>query len=269
MELREIIGRLLDGEIQPDQAERLLEQEVRRRSYEEYVQGFARLDVYRDRRTGIPEVIYAESKEPKEAAELLIRMAQERGWAMATRVGEECLKEIQMVLPPEYEIKAYPKARVIAIRRTDFHPESPGGRIGILAAGTADIPVAEEARAIACEMGCEVISAYDVGVAGIHRLLEPLKDMLEKEAVAIVVVAGMEGALPTVVRSLVDVPVIGVPTSVGYGYGGKGEGALMTMLQSCSPGLVVVNIDNGFGAGATAALIARRVAKERGREKDR
>jgi NCAIR mutase (PurE)-related protein len=112
-------------------------------------------------------------------------------------------------------------------------------------------------------MGCKVLAHYDVGIAGIHRLLEPLREIVTNEVSAIVVVAGMEGALPSVVRGLVAVPVIGVPTSTGYGYGGQGHGALMTMLQSCAPGLTVVNIDNGFGAGATAALIANRVAAAR------
>jgi len=130
-----------------------------------------------------------------------------------------------------------------------------------MTAGTSDIRVAEEARVVAEEMGCEVVTAYDVGIAGFHRHIGPLRRMLREGVDAIVVVAGMEGALPSVVASLVDVPVIGVPTSVGYGLGGKGVGALTTMLQSCSPGLCVVNIDNGVGAGALAALIARRVAR--------
>jgi hypothetical protein len=131
----------------------------------------------------------------------------------------------------------------------------------VLAAGTSDIPAAEEAKVTAEVMGCQVLAYYDVGIAGIHRLMEPLRETLVQDVSAIVVVAGMEGALPSVVRGLVPVPVIGVPTSTGYGYGGKGEAALMTMLQSCAPGLTVVNIDNGFGAGATAALIANGVAQ--------
>jgi NCAIR mutase (PurE)-related protein len=127
--------------------------------------------------------------------------------------------------------------------------------------GTSDVVVAEEARTIAEEMGCEVITAYDVGIAGFHRHIKPLKRMLQEGVDAIVVVAGMEGALPSVIASLVDVPVIGVPTSVGYGFGAGGVGALTTMLQSCSPGMCVVNIDNGVGAGALAALIAHQVAR--------
>jgi pyridinium-3,5-biscarboxylic acid mononucleotide synthase len=137
------------------------------------------------------------------------------------------------------------------------------GKIGVLTAGTSDIPVAEEAATIAEVMGCGVIRGYDVGVAGIHRLLDPLKDMIRQDVACVVVVAGMEGALPSVVAGMVGVPVIGVPTSIGYGLGAGGIGALTTMLQSCAPGLVVVNIDNGFNAGATAAIISKmRTAKD-------
>ncbi|MEM2961142.1 MAG: nickel pincer cofactor biosynthesis protein LarB, partial [Candidatus Bathyarchaeia archaeon] len=131
------------------------------------------------------------------------------------------------------------------------------------AAGTSDIPIAEEAKLIAEEMGCEVFSIYDVGVAGIHRLFEPLKRMVIEDVDVIVVVAGREGALASVVAGLVDVPIIATPTSVGYGFGDKGLSALTAMLQSCSLGLAVVNIDNGIAAGSIAALIANRAAKFR------
>jgi hypothetical protein len=150
---------------------------------------------------------------------------------------------------------------MVVINKPNHKIEKNKGKVGIISAGTSDIPVAEEARVTTEVLGCKTITAYDVGVAGIHRLFPPLEDMLKEEVACIIVVAGMEGALPTVVKSLVDIPVIGVPTSIGYGYGGKGVSALMTMLQSCSPGLVVVNIDNGFGAGCAAVLIAKRKNK--------
>ncbi len=132
-----------------------------------------------------------------------------------------------------------------------------------MAAGTSDIPVAEEARIVAEEMGCEVMTAYDVGVAGIHRLFLPLKGMIEKDVDTIIVVAGREGALPTVVAGIVDIPIIAVPTSIGYGLGEKGVSALTAMLQACSLGLAVVNIDNGVAAGTIASLIANRIAEAR------
>ena len=135
--------------------------------------------------------------------------------------------------------------------------------MGILSAGTSDIPIAAEASLIAAEMGATVLEAWDVGVAGLHRLVSPLERFAAAEVDVIVVAAGMDGALPSVVAGLVDVPVIGLPTSVGYGLGAGGVGALTTMLQSCAPGLVVVNIDNGIGAGSTAALIANRSAAGR------
>ena len=131
----------------------------------------------------------------------------------------------------------------------------------MITAGTSDIPYAREVEAIAKVVGVESLSFFDVGVAGIHRLIAPLKQILEKDVDVIVVLAGMEGALPTVIASLVDIPVIGVPIPTGYGYGGEGITALSSMLQSCAPGLAVVNIGNGLGAGAIAALIARRRVK--------
>jgi NCAIR mutase (PurE)-related protein len=134
-------------------------------------------------------------------------------------------------------------------------------RIGIIAAGTSDIGVAEEARLVAKAMDCQVIASYDVGIAGIHRIFPTLKEMVIQNVGAIVVVAGMEGALASVVASVVDIPVVGVPTSIGYGFGAKGIAALASMLQSCTLGLAVVNIDNGIGAGAYAASIAKRMIK--------
>ena len=132
------------------------------------------------------------------------------------------------------------------------------GKIGVLTAGTSDIPVAEEAKEAAKLMGCEVLIDYDVGIAGIHRIAKPLKKMLNEDVCCIIVIAGMEGALPSVVASLVDVPVIGVPTSTGYGIK---ETPLLTMLHSCAPGLAVVNMDNGFGAGIFAGLMAYNIYK--------
>jgi hypothetical protein len=136
--------------------------------------------------------------------------------------------------------------------------------VGVLTAGTSDVPVAEEAALLCREMGCTVYTAYDVGVAGLHRLFEPLRLMLDEAQVdVLIVVAGMDGALPSVVAGLVDVPVVGLPTSIGYGVGGGGMAALYSMLQTCAPGLSVVNIDNGIGAGAVAGLIANRAAAAR------
>jgi pyridinium-3,5-biscarboxylic acid mononucleotide synthase len=224
------------------------------------LEGFAKLDVHRSERTGIPEAIFAEGKTTEQVVEALRRMATDAGLALATRVSDPCAAAIKRSLGSRFHIDRVSLARTVVVSKKGSTLVSTGGIIAILAAGTSDIPTAEEARVTAETMGCKVLAHYDVGIAGIHRLLEPLKNVVSQGVSAIVVVAGMEGALPSVVRGLVAVPVIGVPTSTGYGYGGHGQAALMTMLQSCAPGLTVVNIDNGFGAGATAALIANQVA---------
>src|SRR5829696_6902262 len=140
-------------------------------------------------------------------------------------------------------------------------PTPPGGRVVAISAGTSDLPILEEAVVVAREMGVAVKGFHDVGVAGIHRLAEPLEQIRAFDPDCVIVAAGMEGALPTVVSALVAVPVIGLPTSTGYGLGGDGTAAILGMLQSCSPGLSVVNVDNGVGAGATAALVANRAAR--------
>ncbi len=229
---------------------------------------FARVDISRAHRTGIPEIILAEGKEVNEVAEIAIALTTEHDFALISRVQTDSIAE-EMVsrLRAEGFVVEYNRlAKMILVRREGY--ESPThGRVGLIAAGTADIPVAEEARMVAEACGCEVLRAYDVGIAGIHRLMEPLEQFIEANVGVIIVVAGMEGALPSVVASLVDVPVIGVPTSVGYGLGGKGLGALISMLQSCSPGVAVVNIDNGVGAGAIAArcvMHSHRVAMGEG-----
>ena len=259
--MREILEKALKGEISIEEAERLL----RVLAIEE-IGNLARIDVGREYRKGIPEVILAEGKAPKDLADIAVKMLNEKGRAIISRVTKKQVETVVKSLPKDASLKIYDEARIIVIKKKDFNVERTGGKIGILTAGTSDIPIAEEARVIAEEMGCEVITAYDVGVAGIHRLLPPLKKMVTEDVDVIVVVAGREGALPSVVAGMIDIPVIAVPTSIGYGLGEKGVSALMAMLQSCSLGLAVVNIDGGVAAGAIATLIANRVAKYRRKE---
>lgn len=261
--MKEILERFKAGEITVEEAEALLEKNASDRLKIKYVDGVARLDVYRDDRTGIPEVIQTECKKPEWAVKLVLEMAKERGRAIATRVSPDLVNKIKDSVPSGYVTEAYDEARVVVVKRDGYKVTKSGGRVGLLAAGTADIGVAEEARIFAQEMGCEVIYAYDVGIAGVHRVLGPLEEMMHKEVDVIIVAAGMDAVLPITVKGLVTLPVIGVPTSVGYGIGAGGIAPLLTMLQSCSPGLAVVNIDNGLGAGALAALIANRAAKFR------
>jgi len=226
---------------------------------------FGRLDIHRRERTGIPEAVLAEGKTGEQVVRLVEALASQVGVALVTRADAAAAESVKAALGNSFDVSVNENARCIIVRRKDARIDPTGGVIAVLAAGTSDLPVAEEARVTAELMGCKVLRFYDVGVAGIHRLVAPLEEIRTQDASAVVAVAGMEGALPTVVRGLVPVPVIGVPTSVGYGYGGRGEAALMTMLQSCAPGLTVVNIDNGFGAGATAALIANRLAEKQRR----
>jgi len=221
-----------------------------------------RADAGREQRKGVPEVIFGETK----AVPQIIAMAQTlldgSGRAIISRVQPEAIVSLRAAFQA-YTVYVREAARAMVIYKPDYVRRSTGGHVGIISAGTSDIPVAEEAALIAEEMGCRVTCIYDVGVAGLHRLIEPLRNLLASEVDAIIVAAGMDGALPSVVTGLVPVPVIGLPTSFGYGLGGKGVAALLAMLQTCAPGLTVVNIDNGVGAGSTAALIANRVAQAR------
>jgi NCAIR mutase (PurE)-related protein len=223
---------------------------------------FARLDLGRRERKGVPEVIYAPRKSDAALAAIVQCFLEERGLALVTRLEPERAGVLERALReagvPSHRLHFEAEAGVAEVVGDTYREPVPSASAGILTAGTSDIPVAEEAALVLRHMGVSVQRAYDVGVAGVHRLLDPLAAMLEAEVSVLLVVAGMEGALPSVVAGLVNLPVIGVPTSTGYGLGGDGTGALYSILQSCSPGLVAVNIDNGVGAGAAAALIARR-----------
>ncbi len=221
-----------------------------------------RPDPGREQRKGTPEVIFGESKDVAQIIAMAQGLLKGSGRAIISRVRPEAIAPLQEAFQA-YTVSVREAARAVVIYRPDYVRRRTGGFVGVISAGTSDIPVAAEAALIAEEMGCQVTCIYDVGVAGLHRLVEPLRDLLSNGVDAIVVAAGMDGALPSVVAGLVPVPVIGLPTSIGYGLGGKGIAALLSMLQTCAPGLSVVNIDNGVGAGTTAALIANRVAQAR------
>jgi hypothetical protein len=210
--------------------------------------GFAKLDHHRALRTGMPEVIFAESKSPAQVAAIFARMAKAGGNVLATRASREVYAEVRISEPrAEY----HETARAITLMQIE--PPEGKGNIGVICAGTSDLPVAEEAAVTAHLMGNTVELVADVGVAGIHRLLAQQHTL--QSARVLIVCAGMEGALPTVVGGLVNAPVIAVPTSVGYGASLGGVAALMGMLNTCSPNVAVVNIDNGFGAACIASLI--------------
>jgi NCAIR mutase (PurE)-related protein len=243
--LRKLFDQVRRKRVSPDEAvERL-----RHLPFEDL--GFAKIDHHRALRQGMPEVIFAQGKTPRQVAEIFTRLAAHAGNVLATRATEEQYAAVAASTPrAEYR----PLARAIVLKRD--RKKHGKGVIVVVSAGTSDIPVAEEAVVTAELMGNTVQHIYDVGVAGIHRLLAH-REALAKARV-IVVCAGMEGALPSVVGGLVGVPLIAVPTSVGYGAAFEGLAALLGMMNSCASNVSVVNIDNGFGAGYVASLINRR-----------
>ena len=226
--------------------------------------GAAMPDFDRHQRKGVPEVIIAERKTVEQSLEIARSFLEATGRAILSRVPDELESRLQAEFKDDVQLEWLPAPRAAVLRSHGQEPPRLGGRVGIITAGTSDIPWAEESALLCREMGCQVYTVYDVGVAGIHRLWEPLQHLVEDAKVDVLIVAaGMDGALPSVVSGLVDVPVVGLPTSIGYGYGGRGEAALLSMLQTCAPGMAVVNIDNGIGAGAIAGLIANRTARAR------
>lgn len=212
--------------------------------------GFARIDHHREIRTGYPEIVYCAGKTSDQVRDIFSVMIEKENNVFGTRANPEMYEAVKSISP---EAVYYKEARIISVRKK--RPEIPESNIAVITAGTSDIPVAEEAAVTAELLGNRVLRIYDAGVAGIHRLVDKLPDI--RTCKVIIVIAGMEGALASVVGGLVDKPVIAVPTSVGYGASFGGISALLAMLTSCSSGVTVVNIDNGFGAGFSASMINR------------
>jgi pyridinium-3,5-biscarboxylic acid mononucleotide synthase len=210
--------------------------------------GFARIDHHREMRTGYPEIIYCAGKSVAQVKEIVRVMSEKENNVIGTRANQEMYDAVKSILP---EAVYYPMAKIISVQKKK--PAVPKTRIAVITAGTSDMPIAEEAAITAELLGNNVLRIYDAGVAGIHRLVDKLPDI--RNCRVIIVIAGMEGALASVVGGLVDKPVIAVPTSVGYGANFGGISALLAMLTSCSTGVTVVNIDNGFGAGFSASMI--------------
>ena len=258
--MKEILKSLAEGKISIEECETLLKAESIRQ-----LDDVAQIDTSRRDRTGFPEAILADSKDYDDLITIIKRFFEKqesdsdsielKNNIIITRLSKERYESLEKDLDYLFEkgikFDYNKRAKILIIYKE-----------GLLTAGTSDIPIAEEAKVIVEQGGCEVISSYDIGVAGIHRLFPQIAHMVEEDVCAFIVCAGMEGALPSVVAGLVDVPVIAVPTSVGYGIGADGKAALYSMLQSCAPGLSVVNIDNGFGAGVCALTIAKNIAKK-------
>ena len=256
--LHEILEKVAKNQVSVSEAEKLL----KILAIDE-IENIANIDSHRELRKGVPEVILAEGKDTNHLTEIVVKMLDSRGRSIISRCTPQQIEAIKEAVPRDADLQVYDGARMIVVTKKDFIVSSTGGKVGLITAGTSDISVAEEAKIICESMGCEVITSYDIGVAGIHRLIVPLKNMIQQDVDVLIVVAGREGALASVVSGMVDVPVIAVPTSNSYGFGEKGVSTLMAMLQSCSLGLAVVNIDSGVAAGAVATLIANRVAKFR------
>jgi NCAIR mutase (PurE)-related protein len=245
-QLRALLEGVGAGSVTPEAAQERLLQVLRQQPYEDL--GFARVDHHRKTRQGFPEVIFGQGKTPTQVAAISAKVVAAGDNLLVTRTTAEAFEAVLAEIP---EARFHELARCITF---EVQPAPKGkGTLLVAAAGTADLPVAEEAAVTACIMGSAVDRLYDVGVAGLHRLLKEHTRL--SAARVIVVCAGMEGALPSVIGGLVDVPVIAVPTSVGYGSSFAGLTALLAMLNSCATGISVVNIDNGFGAAAIASSI--------------
>jgi hypothetical protein len=243
--IKEVLIRLKQEEITVEQAM----ESLKTLPFEEL--GFAKVDHHRQLRSGFPEVIFCQGKTPDQVAAIAEKILANGSSLLATRATPEIYGFIKRAHP---EAIFHENARIVSIAKG--RPPKMRGPIAVVCAGTSDIPVAEEAAVTAEAMGSKVVRVYDVGVAGLHRLLSHRDNLISANVV--IVVAGMEGALASVVGGLVDRPVIAVPTSVGYGASFGGLSALLTMLNSCAAGVTVVNIDNGFGAGYAASMINRK-----------
>ena len=256
-DLKQLLQQVADGSVKPETAFH----QIKNLGFES-VEEFAKIDHHRHQRNGFPEVIWGEGKTPEQIMKIIQAMlGQNKGLQqdlpiMATRIEESVFQQLQHAIP---QLTYYPLARIAAIAPQNLTPQHLG-QINIITAGTSDIPVAEEAAVTAELSGFEVKRLWDVGVAGIHRLLSNLQYI--QEADVLIVVAGMEGALPSVVGGLAQCPVIAVPTSIGYGASFNGLSALLTMLNSCASGIGVMNIDNGFGAAILAGRILKTVNKK-------
>ena len=253
--MREILIKLLDGRISIDDAV----QELKVTQVQEIGENI-KFDVGRENRVGVPEAIYAQGKTDEDLLDI-INNINDLNNIMITRLPESRFNHIYNKINDDTKkfIKYYSKGSILTINKKE--PKRCKGKVGIITAGTADIPIAEESRITLEQGGYTAVKTYDVGIAGIHRLIDKISLLIEEKVDVIITLAGMEGALPSVVAGIVDIPVVAVPTSTGYGVGEKGFTALFAMLQSCAPGIATMNIDNGYGAAIYAITILKQIEK--------
>ncbi|WP_455645735.1 nickel pincer cofactor biosynthesis protein LarB [Methanosphaera sp.] len=253
--MRDILNKLIEGKISIADAEN----ELKITQIQEMGDN-VKFDNMREERVGVPEAVYSQGKTDDDLINIINNVNFTKQ-LMITRLPEERFNKIKNQLNEDIIEKSvyYKQASILTINKTE--PTHFSGKVGLITAGTADVPVAEEARITINQAGYDVVTTYDVGVAGIHRLIDKITYLLNEKVDIIIAVAGMEGALPSVLGGLVDVPIIAVPTSTGYGVGEKGFTALFSMLQSCAPGIATMNIDNGYGAGVYAITILKQIEK--------
>ena len=257
MEIKKILEKLAKGEISVATAE----QELRIYSIEYVEKNIAKIDAEREARSGIPEVILAQGKEFDNLSKIILATISKKKFVVVSKVNLEYKERLCKELEKEnLKIKKGMNTLLVSTKSHKFAKRN--GKVGILCAGTSDIRIAEEAKIMAEVMGSDTQVEYDVGISGIQRTLRAIKNMISAKVHIIIVVAGMEGALGSVVSSVTDIPIVGVPTSIGYGFGSNGITALASMLQTCSMGMTVVNIDNGIGAGAFAAMVANKMSSQ-------
>lgn len=253
--MKDILTDLINGRISVDDAEKMLKV-----TQIQEIGDNIKFDSARENRVGVPEAVYAQGKTDDDLINIINNIDSIDN-LMITRLPESRYNNIKDRIDRQVLEKStyHTQASILTVNRTPIRKSQE--KVGIITAGTADIPVAEESRITLEQAGYTVIKTYDVGVAGIHRLIDKISYLMEEKVDVIIALAGMEGALPSVVAGMVDMPVIAVPTSTGYGVGEKGFTALFAMLQSCAPGIAVMNIDNGYGAGIYAITILRQIEK--------
>ncbi|WP_295722427.1 nickel pincer cofactor biosynthesis protein LarB [uncultured Methanobrevibacter sp.] len=263
--MKKVLNDLVSGKITIEECEKKIKVDTILE-----VSGLAKLDVNRNTRTGFPEAILADTKDYDDLLEILKTYYKDcdiKENLLITRLNNETyirLADDLSFLRENYNFTYNKKARILIISNKTYLEDKKkfSSKVGIITAGTSDISVAEEAKVILEECGVDVLNSYDVGIAGIHRLFPQIAHMIEEDVKILIICAGMEGALPSVIAGLVNIPIIAVPTSIGYGVGEGGKTALNSMLQSCAPGISVVNIDNGFGAAVYAVTILKTFCKK-------
>ena len=253
--MRDILKKLIEGEISIDEAENQI-----KISHVQELGENVKFDSSRENRIGIPEAVYARGKTDDDLLNIINNIDSVNN-LMITKLNEDRFNDIKQYINKDVlkNSNYYKIASILTINNREIKKSK--GKVGIITAGTADVPIAEESRITLEQAGYSVVKTYDVGVAGIHRLIDKISYLLDEKVDVIITLAGMEGALPSVVAGIVDMPVIAVPTSTGYGVGEKGFIALFSMLQSCAPGIATMNIDNGYGAGVYAITILKQIEK--------